>query len=105
MMLRTADSFILMTSMEQFIFGIFYGILLTAAIIYLFFFFGLGDKTFLYYALYVIFIGLMQFALDGYFYQLILPGGGWFSLRAVLIFAMVAGFLLGKYSEVFLKIK
>lgn len=81
--LRTAESFIKMASFEQLVFGIFYGILITAAIIYLFFFF-------------------MQFALDGYFYQLITPNGGWFSCHAVLIFAMIAGFLLGRYCEVFL---
>ena len=105
LILRDAQSFVKITVMEQWIFGIFYGILLTAAIIYLFFFFALRERTFLYYSLYVVFIGLMQFALDGYFYQLITPGGGWFSRHAVLIFAMIAGFLLGRYSEVFLGIR
>ena len=104
MMLRNSESFIKMASMEQLIFGIFYGILLTAAIIYFFFFFALREKTFLYYSLYVVFIGLMQFAIDGYFYQLIAPNGGWFASHSVLLFAMVAGILLGKYSEVFLGI-
>jgi signal transduction histidine kinase/CheY-like chemotaxis protein len=103
--IRNAESFIRITAMEQWIFGIFYGILLTAAILYFFFFFALKERTFLYYSLYVVFIGLMQFALDGYFYQLITPGGGWFSMHAVLIFAMIAGFLLGRYSQVFLGIK
>ncbi len=105
MMLRSAESFIQTESSEQLVFGIFYGILATAAIIYLFFFLGLREKTFLYYSLYVVFIGLMQFALDGYFYQIVTPGSGWFSQHAVLLFAMIAGILLGKYSEVFLKIK
>lgn len=105
LILRDAQSFVKFTAMEQWIFGLFYGILLTAAIIYLFFFFALRERTFLYYSLYVVFIGLMQFALDGYFYQLITPGGGWFSRHAVLIFAMIAGFLLGRYSEVFLGIR
>jgi two-component system, sensor histidine kinase LadS len=105
LILRDAQNFVKITAMEQWIFGLFYGILLTAAIIYLFFFFALRERTFLYYSLYVVFIGLMQFALDGYFYQLITPGGAWFSRHAVLIFAMIAGFLLGRYSEVFLGIR
>ena len=105
MMLRSAEEFIELASFEQLIFGVFYGILITAAILYLFFFFGLREKTFLYYSLYVVFIGLMQFALDGYFYQLITPDSGWFSQHAVLLFAMIAGILLGKYSEVFLNIQ
>ena len=105
LMLRDSENFIKKTSFEQWIFGIFYGILLTAAIIYFFFFLALREKTFLYYALYVVFIGLLQFALDGYFYQFITYDCGWFSLHAVLIFALIAGFLLGKYSEIFLGIK
>ncbi|MDI6049954.1 7TM diverse intracellular signaling domain-containing protein [Flavobacterium sp. XS2P24] len=104
-MLHSSESFIKTISNEQLMFGIFYGILTTVSIIYFFFFFALRTKTFLYYSLYVVFIGLMQFSLDGYFYELITPGGGWFSNHAVLFFAMMAGFLLGKYSEVFLKIK
>lgn len=104
-MLYSSENFIKLISNEQLFFGIFYGILVIVSIIYFFFYFALGQKAFLYYSLYVIFIGLMQFSLDGYFYELITPQGGWFSLRAVLFFAMIAGFLLGKYSEVFLNIK
>ncbi|WP_240723471.1 hybrid sensor histidine kinase/response regulator [Flavobacterium sp. GT3P67] len=104
-MLHSSENFIKTISNEQLVFGIFYGILTTVSIIYFFFFFALRTKTFLYYSLYVVFIGLMQFSLDGYFYELITPGGGWFSNHAVLFFAMMAGFLLGKYSEVFLNIK
>ncbi|MFV8375431.1 7TM diverse intracellular signaling domain-containing protein [Flavobacterium sp. GSP11] len=103
--LYSSESFIKTVSEEQLFFGIFYGILTIVSIIYFFFYFALREKTFLYYSLYVIFIGLMQFSLDGYFYELVTPQGGWFSLHAVLFFAMVAGFLLGKYSEVFLNIK
>lgn len=103
--LYSSENFIKTVSEEQLFFGIFYGILTIVSIIYFFFYFALREKTFLYYSLYVIFIGLMQFSLDGYFYELVTPQGGWFSLHAVLFFAMVAGFLLGKYSEVFLNIK
>ncbi|MFV5695755.1 7TM diverse intracellular signaling domain-containing protein [Flavobacterium sp. LB3P122] len=103
--LYSSESFIKTVSEEQLFFGIFYGILTIVSIIYFFFYFALREKTFLYYSLYVIFIGLMQFSLDGYFYELVTPQGGWFSLRAVLFFAMIAGFLLGKYSEVFLNVK
>lgn len=103
--LRDAQHFIQEVTVEEWIFGVFYGILLTAAIIYLFFFVAMREKTFLFYSMYVIFIGLMQFALDGYFFKVITPQSGWFSMHAVLLFAMTAGILLGKYSEVFLKIK
>ena len=105
LLLRTAENFINATAFEQMIFGFFYGILGLAAIIYLFFFFGIRNRSFLYYGLYVVFIGLMQFSLDGYFHQYILPNGGFFSDRAVLIFASISTIFLGKYTETFLEIK
>lgn len=105
MMLHTSQSLMMLTSLEQLTYGFFYGILAIAAIIYLFFFFGLKERTFIYYSLYVVFIGLLQFALDGYFYQLITPGGGWLSDHAVLLIATIAAFFLGRYSQLFLKLK
>lgn len=103
--LRTTENLINVTAYEQIVFGFFYGILGLAAIIYLFFFYGIRNRSFLYYGLYVVFIGLMQFSLDGYFHQYILPKGGYLSDRAVLIFASISAIFLGKYTETFLEIK
>lgn len=103
--LYSSENFIKQTSREQLIFGVFYGILVIVSIIYFFFFFALGEKIFLYYSLYVIFVGLLQFSLDGFFFQFITPYAGWFSNHAVLFIAIIAVFLSGKYSELFLKIK
>lgn len=103
--LYSADSLISMLSFEQLIFGLFYGILTIVAIIYFFFFFALKEITFLYYSLYVVFVGLLQFALDGFFYEFVTPSAGWFSNHSVLLIAIIAVFLSGKYSEVFLNIK
>lgn len=105
MALHSLQNLLEITSFEQFIFGFFYGILLIAAIIYLFFFFAMRDKTFFYYSMYVIFIGLLQFSIDGYFYQFFTPQSGWLSLHSVLVFACLANFFLGRYAQVFLKIK
>ncbi|WP_281336335.1 hybrid sensor histidine kinase/response regulator [Flavobacterium eburneipallidum] len=103
--LYSADSFIKQSSKEQLIFGLFYGILIVAAIIYFFFYFALNEKIFLYYSLYVVFVGLLQFALDGFFFQFLAPDAGWFSNHAVLLIAIIAVFLTGKYSEEYLRIK
>ena len=105
MILYSATGFIDEVSFEQYLFGFFYGLLTIAAIIYFFFYFALREKTFLYYSLYVVFVGLLQFALDGFFFKYITPFAGWFSNHAVLFLAIIAAFLSGKYSEVFLKIK
>ena len=104
-MLRSMDNLMQTMSFEQVIFGIFYGILLIAAIIYMFFFFAMKERSFLYYSLYVVFIGALQFSLDGYFYQLITPNSGWLCLNAVILSACLANFFLGRYAQVFLQIK
>lgn len=104
-MIRTMDNLMQTLSFEQVIFGIFYGILLIAAIIYMFFFFAMKERSFLYYSLYVVFIGMLQFSLDGYFYQLFTPNSGWLCLNAVILSACIANFFLGRYAQVFLQIK
>lgn len=103
--LRSEFSLMKIGFLEQLVFGIFYGILFIASIIYFFFFFGLKEKSFFYYSSYVFFIALMQFSLDGYFHQYIAPGAGWFSDHAVLIFACFSTLFLGKYTQHFLRIK
>ncbi len=105
MALHSLQNLLEITSFEQFIFGFFYGILLIAAILYMFFFFAMRDNTFFYYSMYVIFIGLLQFSIDGYFHQFFTPQSGWLSLHSVLVFACLANFFLGRYAQVFLKIK
>lgn len=105
MVLLSTENLLEESSFEQFIFGFFYGILIIAAILYLFFFIAMRDKTFLYYSMYVVFIGLLQFSIDGYFYKFVTPDSGWFSLHSVIIFACIANFFLGRYAQVFLKIK
>jgi hypothetical protein len=93
------------TAKEQFIFGLFYGVLVIAGILYMFFFVAMKERVFLYYSLYVLFIGLLQFSIDGYFYKFIAPNSVWISSHSILIFATLANIFLGKYSETFLNIK
>ncbi len=99
------DQFFNLTYKEQVFYGFFYGILVLACIIYLFFFFALKDQAFIYYGLYVLFIALMQFSLDGFFHQYLTPEGGWLSDRSVLLTAFVSLFFFGRYGDKFLNLK
>lgn len=103
--LYTPDAFITENDSYQLFFGLFYGVLLLAAITYLFFYIGLRDSSFLYYGLYVLFIGLLQFSLDGLFFQYVMPKSGWFYSRSLIIIAGISSFFLGKYAFSFLAIK
>ncbi|HCQ13807.1 7TM-DISM domain-containing protein, partial [Flavobacterium sp.] len=102
--LRTPMNLVEVTSFEQIVFGFFYGILIIASILYFFFFYAMKERVFLYYSLYVVFIGLLQFSLDGYFYQFVTPDNGWLSDKSVLLFAVISGFFLGKYAQNYLKV-
>lgn len=87
---------------EQLFYGFFYGVLMLAFILYLFFFFALRDALFVYYSGYVLCIAMLQFSLDGHFHQYIAPGGGWISDHAVLLSALFSLIFLAKYGQGFL---
>lgn len=103
--LHNGASLIESTFTDQLVFGIFYGILLLAALTYLFFYFGIKEKSFILYVSYVISIALLHSSLDGYFYQYLLGESGWFADRSILIFATVSAILLNRYSQAFIQIK
>ncbi len=104
-LIRTTENLIDNTAFEQIVFGFFYGILLITSILYFFFHYAMKEKVFLFYSLYVVLIGLLQFSLDGYFHQYILPNSGWFSDKSVLIFAIFSAIFLGNYAQDFLNVK
>ncbi|MHA7056248.1 hybrid sensor histidine kinase/response regulator [Aquimarina sp. M1] len=90
---------------QQLFLGLFYGVLVLAGFIYLFFYTSLKNKAFLYYGIYVFSIALMQAALDGFVHQYFLPNGGYFNSRMVLISALFSNYFLLKYCEYFLNIR
>ncbi len=103
--LISAQQFLRITYHDQMIMGLFYGILLVIAITYLFFYFAISEKIFLFYVLYVVFAGLCHFALDGFFHQYLNPANSWVNLHAVIIFAIAACYFFGRYSELVLHVK
>jgi two-component system, sensor histidine kinase LadS len=103
--LYTPSGIIIETAQNHLFFGLFFGVLLLAAVTYLFFYVGLLDRSFLYYGCYVISIGLLQFSLDGLFFQHIMPGGGWFYQRSLILFGVFTTFFLTKYVASFLALK
>jgi two-component system, sensor histidine kinase LadS len=93
------------TAGEHLIMGAFYGILAVIATTYFFFYLAIKEISFMYYALYVVSVGLCQFALDGFYHQYIGTGNSWLSLHAVIISGIFCSFFFAKYSQKFLEIK
>ena len=102
--LITEKDFLYASSRDQLFYGFFYGILLLACVIYLFFYTAMHDITFLYYGFYLFFIALLEFSLDGFFHQYILPDAGYISRRAVLATGIISIFFFGKYVQKFLNV-
>jgi two-component system, sensor histidine kinase LadS len=98
-------SLIKATYFDQLIFGIFYGLLALAATTYLFFYFGIKEKSFLLYSFYVVSVALLHSSLDGYFFQYFLKDSGWFADRSLLLFAALSGVLFGRYTQVYSRVQ
>ncbi|HSF55526.1 MAG TPA: 7TM diverse intracellular signaling domain-containing protein [Algoriphagus sp.] len=98
-------SLIKATYLDQLVFGVFYGLLGLAALTYLFFYFGIKEKSFLLYSFYVVSVALLHSSLDGYFFQFLLKDSGWFADRSLLIFAAVSAILFGRYTQVFIRVQ
>jgi len=105
LLLISQQSLLERTAGEYLIMGIFYGILTVIATTYFFFYLAMKELSFLYYALYVVSVGLCQFALDGFYHQYIGTGNSWLSLHAVIISGILCSFFFAKYSQEFLEIK
>ncbi|WP_179344534.1 hybrid sensor histidine kinase/response regulator [Winogradskyella ursingii] len=102
--LYTPSGFTNKNNKQQLFLGLFYGVLLLAGLIYLFFYKSLKNKAFLFYGLYVFSIALMQASLDGFIYQYFFTNGGYVNSRMVLIAALFSNYYLLKYCEYFLNI-
>ncbi len=103
--LYDADSFWQQNYGQQLFLGMFYGLLLLAGIVYLFFYRSLLERTFLYYGFYVFSIALLQASLDGLLFQFVFPDGGYLNARIVLITGLLSNVFLLKYCEHFLDIE
>ncbi len=103
--LHDANSLIQTSYFDQLIFGGFYGILLLAGITYLFFYFGIKEKSFLLYSLYVASIALLHASLDGFIYQYAGGSNGWFYDRSLLLIASISTLFFGRYAQVYINLK
>ena len=90
---------------HQFTYGFYFGILLLVVIIYFFFYVLLKDRSFLFYIIYVFWLGVLQFSLDGYSYQYFFPEGGYFANHIVLFSASMTVVFLLLYVSQFLHLE
>ncbi|WP_144605016.1 hybrid sensor histidine kinase/response regulator [Algoriphagus algorifonticola] len=103
--INSPSSLISSSYFDQLIYGIFYGILLLTGITYLFFYFGIKEKSFLLYITYVFSVALLHLGLDGYLYQYIFQSPGFLADKSILIAAVFSTLAFGRYTQVYIQIE
>ena len=83
----TKEAFQSFDQKERLFLGLFYGFLLFVILIFSFFYFELKERSFLFYFLYVLNVGMLLFCLDGFSYRFFFPETPYLADRAVLFFS------------------
>jgi serine phosphatase RsbU (regulator of sigma subunit) len=90
---------------NQLFHGFYFGMLAVVIFIFFIFFLLLREISFLYYVIYVFFQFMLQFSLEGFTFQYLLPNQLYWSNNSVLISAAGAVFFVLLYAKAFLKLK
>lgn len=99
------DKFLEVDYGNQLLHGFYFGMLAFVIFIFFIFYLLLKEISFLYYVIYVFFQFMLQFSLEGFTFQYILPNQPYWANNTVLLSAGGAIFFVVLYSIAFLKIK
>jgi len=87
---------------EQFVFGIYFGLIAVMAIYNLFIFLAVRDMSYLYYVLYIVSFGLFQLHLNGLAFQYLWPDSSWTSNHAGIFLVPLFTLFIAQFSRSFL---
>lgn len=90
---------------EDLFFGIYIGIILIMAIYNLFIYFSTKDNSYIYYVMYIIFVGLSQFTLQGYSFKYLWPNNTWLAQNGGLLIYAASGITTVAFIISFLQTK
>lgn len=101
----TKDSLDATFSYRNFWFGIYCGIILIMVLYNLFLYISIRDKSYIYYVLHTLFVGLTQASLLGYAYQYLWPGFPWFGNYSSFLFTCLVSIVGIQFLIEFLRLK
>ncbi|MCF2497967.1 sensor histidine kinase [Dyadobacter chenhuakuii] len=104
LILRDQETFFEAAQIGETINGIFAGIIAVMVLYNVFIYFSTRDKSYLFYVLYVLFVGLAQTALSGYGFKYIWPFAPKFNSVATIYFSGVAGIFAMLFVKNFLQL-
>lgn len=85
--------------------GLYFGIILTLVLYNLFVFFIIRDREYIYYVLYILFVGLTQAIINGYAFKYLWPNNMWLSSHALSIVGALSGIFMALFVIDFLRLK
>ena len=85
--------------------AIYIGMILVMFLYNLFVFFTVRDKSYLYYVIYILFVGLTQVGLQGYTYSFLWPNSPWLANQSVILFPAITGIAAIEFFKHFLQVK
>lgn len=86
-------------------FGGYIGIMLVMFLYNLFIYFTTRDKSYLYYILYILFLGAAQSSLQGFTFKYIWPDSPWLFNQSIIAFSALTGLAAFQFSVDFLQVK
>lgn len=83
--------------------GIYFGIVIVMILYNLFIYFTVKDKSYLFYVLYLFFVGLTQAVLQGYGLKYLWPGNSWLAVHSVYLTGALSGIATILFTASFLQ--
>jgi len=88
---------------NEMIFGLYFGIILVMVVYNLFIFFSVRDKSYISYVVYIIFVGLTQATLKGFGYKYLWPFSPWFAMNSTFLIPIINGIAVAEFLKIFLQ--
>jgi serine phosphatase RsbU (regulator of sigma subunit)/anti-sigma regulatory factor (Ser/Thr protein kinase) len=101
----TQDALLERVNSEQLVLGIFYGAIVIMVLYSIFLYIGLRERTYLFYVLFIISYGLLQFALNGFAQQYLWPNWVWWANVSIPFFIFTSATLMIPFSRTVLESK
>jgi len=89
-------------TLENLLAGLYLGVIIIMVLYNLFIFFSVRDRSYLYYVIYVLFVGFTHIGIKGYTFQYLWPNNPAFEQKSVILFACIAGISALMFANKFL---
>ncbi|UKJ09000.1 7TM diverse intracellular signaling domain-containing protein [Solitalea lacus] len=89
--------------LRDLLFGIYSGIILIMVLYNLFVYVSVKDSSYIYYVLFIVFVGLSQATLQGFGFRFLWPNQSWFSVNSTIIIPVFSGITTGLFMKKFLQ--